>query len=72
MKGFTERLRSEVQNEIPAAQIIAPDNRHYSVWVGGAIFAAHLLSSSAVGGFITNETYDKHGASVLRLYTKIV
>jgi actin len=67
MKGFTDRLSYELQNEIPEAKIIAPHNRHYSVWVGGALLATHLLSISRSidkvtdSRFITKEEYDENG-----------
>jgi actin-related protein len=76
MKGFIERLTSELQSEMPGARVIAPDNRQHSVWVGGAILATHLLSSFGddVSGsppqqgraFITKEMYEEHGHSLYR------
>ena len=65
LEGFPERLNKELYSLAPPAmkvKIVAPDERKYSAWVGGSIFAA----SSTFGSMsISIAEYDEIGPTII-------
>ena len=63
--GLQERLTKEIEQLAPASMrvnIIAPDERKYSVWIGGSILAS-LTSFQEM--WIYREEYDESGPSIV-------
>jgi len=63
--GIAERLEKEMVNLAPAkmkVKINAPEERKYSVWIGGAILS-HLSTFATM--WITKEDYEENGASIV-------
>jgi len=63
--GITARLGSEIQSLAPASvrvKVIAPEERKYSVWIGGSILSS--LSTFA-HMWITKEEYEECGPSIV-------
>jgi len=62
--GLPERLEKELQDLIPAGKkirIAAPEDRRYSVWVGGSILAS---LSTFENMWITQQEYQENGATI--------
>jgi actin-related protein len=65
LPGIVERLRKELTILAPHAtriHIIAPPERKYSVWLGGAILAN---SNAFQQSWLSKEEYDEDGPSVV-------
>ena len=63
--GIAERLEKEITNLAPSkmkVKINAPQERKFSVWIGGSILSA--LSTFATM-WITKEDYEESGASIV-------
>jgi len=64
-KGLPERVKHELQKLAPAGSeinIIAPEDRYYSVWTGGST----LTSLSTFGSqWITAEEYEENGTEIV-------
>jgi len=64
-EGIQDRLEKEITALAPAAvrvKIVAPQERKYSVWIGGSILSS--LSTFAEM-WITKEEYDEAGAAIV-------
>ena len=64
-KGMPERLEKEVTALAPPkvrVKVTAPEERKFSVWIGGAILTE--LSTFA-NMWITKEDYEEHGESIV-------
>lgn len=65
IKGLAERLTKELQNPdvgSKKAKVIAPENRYYSVWIGGAVLTS-LSSFSEM--WISRADFEEQGPSVV-------
>lgn len=68
LKGFKERLQAEVTSvaslidESAQVKVVAPPNRKYAAWVGGAIITA---LSTFEPLWIRREEYEEYGPSVV-------
>ncbi|KAI9336069.1 actin family [Obelidium mucronatum] len=63
--GFAERLERELLKDSPSSikvKIAAPEERKYSVWIGGSILAS-LPTFQAM--WITREEYNESGAQIV-------
>jgi actin len=63
--GFADRLSKEITALAPSSmeiKIIAPPERKYSVWIGGAILAS---LSSFQQSWISKQEYDQSGPSIV-------
>ena len=64
-EGIPERLEMEVQGLAPAKMNVkmhAPDERYYSVWIGGAILS-NLNSFESM--WITKADYEESGETIV-------
>ena len=65
LPGFVERFENELKSLAPPAaaiQVLAPEDRNQSVWVGGSILAQ---LSSFETSWVSQQEYRETGASVL-------
>lgn len=65
LPGIQERVTKELQALAPAAtqiRVIAPPERKYSVWIGGAILAS---LSTFQRMWISKQEYDESGPSIV-------
>jgi len=65
--GLEDRLRSEIGALIPPhsdlrARIIAPPERHHTVWFGGFILSS---LSTFDDEWVTRKRYDEYGATLV-------
>ncbi|KAJ3025515.1 UNVERIFIED_CONTAM: actin [Siphonaria sp. JEL0065] len=63
--GFAERLQRELLNNTPASvkvKIVSPEERKYSVWIGGSILASLPAFQQM---WITKQEYEESGASIV-------
>jgi actin, other eukaryote len=63
--GLEHRLQNEVKALFPAAvdiNIVAPDDRNLSVWIGGAVLSS---LSSFQSSWVTKAVYEEKGSSIL-------
>eukprot|EP01084_Bolivina_argentea_P259553 437968_1 len=63
--GFAERIKKEISNLAPDSmtiKVIAPPERKYSPWIGGAIVANQTEMTEL---WITKEEYDESGSSIV-------
>lgn len=63
--GITDRLDREMKELAPGAirvKIIAPEERKYSVWIGGSILSS-LNTFEAM--WISKQEYDESGPSIV-------
>jgi len=63
--GLVERLKKEIEQLVPASvsvKIIAPNERKYSVWIGGSVLST-LATFQPM--WVTRGEYDEVGASVV-------
>mmetsp|Transcript_27095 Transcript_27095/g.68057 ORF Transcript_27095/g.68057 Transcript_27095/m.68057 type:complete len:386 (-) Transcript_27095:51-1208(-) len=67
--GMAERLQRNLEQlgvRPEQSRVLAPPERKYSAWIGGALLTS--LSSSLMGGnsfMISKEQYEEHGSSVV-------
>ncbi|KAK3588984.1 hypothetical protein CHS0354_031237 [Potamilus streckersoni] len=65
MKGFEERLKHELRLLAPdnaKINITAPNNRQYTVWLGGALLAS---SATFQEMWISKKEYQEHGHNIV-------
>eukprot|EP01084_Bolivina_argentea_P163109 283803_1 len=65
LRDADKRLKQEMDKKVPGdvvVNIIAPEDRKYSAWIGGSIFAS-LNTMDAL--WITRFDYNEHGASIV-------
>ncbi len=65
MTGIDQRLKKEMNLLVPSAMnvnIIAPPNRKYSAWIGGAMLAS---LSTFPPMCITSQDYEEYGPSIV-------
>jgi actin-related protein len=64
-EGLSERLQKDIKSLAPSnvkVKVIAPEERKYSVWIGGSILSS---LSSFQSNWIKREEYDEVGPSVV-------
>eukprot|EP01084_Bolivina_argentea_P076417 138492_1 len=67
--GFSERFQAQMTALKPTAKVYAPaDRRDFLVWIGGSIMAS---LSSFEQKWITSESYEEYGSSVIHKMTDI-
>ena len=65
MRGMAERVAREVSAFAPShmkVHVVAPPDRQYSAWLGGATVAS---LSSMLGMFISKAEYDEVGPAIV-------
>jgi actin len=63
--GLSDRLQHDITKLSPDAinvKVVAPEERKYSVWIGGSILAS---LSTFQEKWITKSEYEESGASIL-------
>lgn len=63
--GLAERLKSEVSLLAPASvrvKVVAPEDRRYSVWMGGSVLAS---LSTFKDMWISVEEYEEYGPAIV-------
>jgi actin-related protein len=68
LKGFEERLHKELVKEAPqntSLNIVAPGNRNYLAWKGGALLAN---MSTFEKMWVSKKEYDEHGENAIKIY----
>ncbi|KAJ3074885.1 centractin- actin- protein of the dynactin complex [Podochytrium sp. JEL0797] len=64
-RGIADRLERELSSDAPSSikvKIIAPEERKYSVWIGGSILASLSTFQSM---WISKQEYEESGASIV-------
>lgn len=63
-KGFTDRLQKEFQTIAPDHfNIIAPEKRECSAWLGGSMYASNPINLSK---WVTKDEYNEFGVEILQ------
>ena len=65
LPGIADRMKKELDGLVPASmknKVIAPPERKYSVWIGGAILSS---LSSFQNMWISKQEYDECGPSIV-------
>jgi len=63
--GMVDRLKKEIEKLVPASvsvKIVAPNERKYSVWIGGSVLSTLATFQSM---WVTRAEYDEVGVSVV-------